>query len=176
MTKNILLISTIVVSLLTIISCSKDKETPTPTTPTTVSSIASTTQKLNINISGLEDLGSNFVYEGWLIVSGTPISTGRFTSFKTADNGNPFSGSQNNAEPPIPGEDFLLNPPTGETFPLDLRGRRLVISIEPSPDNSPNTFLLKPLLIDLSATANLALSTHNFVQNLGSLPAGTVTR
>ena len=84
--------------------------------------------------------------------------------------------TQNNAGPPIPGEDFLLNAPTGETFPLDLRGRKVVISIEPSPDNSPNPFLLKPLLMDLSATAALAPATHNFGQNLGSFPTGTVTR
>ena len=32
-----------------------------------------------LNIQGLEDLGPNFVYEGWVIVNGAPVSTGRFT-------------------------------------------------------------------------------------------------
>ena len=34
---------------------------------------------LNLMITGLEDLGSNYRYEGWLLVSGNPISTGTFT-------------------------------------------------------------------------------------------------
>ncbi len=34
---------------------------------------------VNLNITGLEALGDDFVYEGWLIVDGSPISTGRFT-------------------------------------------------------------------------------------------------
>ena len=34
---------------------------------------------LNLNINGLEDLGSTAVYEGWLIVGASPISTGTFT-------------------------------------------------------------------------------------------------
>ncbi len=33
---------------------------------------------LKLNIEGLEALGSDFVYEGWLIVNGAPVSTGRF--------------------------------------------------------------------------------------------------
>ncbi len=37
-----------------------------------------TTQDLQLNISGLESLGDDFVYEGWLIVDGVPKSTGRF--------------------------------------------------------------------------------------------------
>jgi len=38
------------------------------------------------------------------------------------DSGNPFSGTQRNG-PPVPGEDFFLNAPEGETFPLDIRGQ-----------------------------------------------------
>ena len=36
-------------------------------------------QKLNLNITGLEDLGANYKYEGWLIVGGSPVPTGTFT-------------------------------------------------------------------------------------------------
>ena len=36
-------------------------------------------QKLNLNITGLEDLGANFRYEGWLLVGGSPVSTGTFS-------------------------------------------------------------------------------------------------
>lgn len=34
---------------------------------------------LSLNISGLEDLGSEAIYEGWLIVNGAPISSGTFS-------------------------------------------------------------------------------------------------
>ena len=34
---------------------------------------------LNLNISGLEDLGADYAYEGWLIVDGNAITTGVFT-------------------------------------------------------------------------------------------------
>jgi len=69
-----------VFSILVFISCSDDND-PT-TTPETNS-------QLNLNINGLEDLGSNAVYEGWIIVptpsisdspaGETAISTGTFT-------------------------------------------------------------------------------------------------
>ena len=124
----------------------------------------------------LPTLPAGWVYEGWVIGDAGPISTGTFTEFNMVDSGNQFSGTQNNAGPPIPGEDFFLNAPAGETFPLDIRGRKVVISIEPNPDNSPAPFLLKPLILDVSANAATAPTTHNFVQNLGSFPTGTVTR
>ena len=34
---------------------------------------------LELNISGLEDLGSDYVYEGWIMVDGVPVTTGRFS-------------------------------------------------------------------------------------------------
>ncbi|MEM7126231.1 MAG: DM13 domain-containing protein [Chloroflexota bacterium] len=36
-------------------------------------------QPLTLNFNGLEDLGNDFVYEGWLIVDGAPVSTGLFS-------------------------------------------------------------------------------------------------
>jgi hypothetical protein len=45
----------------------------------TSDSVVSTTPGLNLNITGLEDLGANAIYEGWIIVNGVPISTGTFT-------------------------------------------------------------------------------------------------
>jgi len=34
---------------------------------------------LDLNINGLEDLGSSAIYEGWIIVDGSPVSTGTFS-------------------------------------------------------------------------------------------------
>lgn len=49
------------------ISCKKEDDTPK-------------TASLTINLSGIEALGADYVYEGWIVVNGTPISTGRFSS------------------------------------------------------------------------------------------------
>lgn len=124
----------------------------------------------------LPTLPEGWVYEGWVVTAAGPISTGTFTSFTSADSGNPFSGTANNAGPPIPGEDFFNAAPEGQTFPLDLRGTTVVISVEPFPDNSPKPFLLKPLVSELAADAATAPTTHALGQNLGSFPTGTVTR
>ena len=124
----------------------------------------------------LPELPTGWTYEGWVIGDGGPISTGTFDDFADRDSSNPFSGTQNNAGPPVPGEDFFLNAPTGETFPLDVRGRTVVISVEPVPDNSSAPFLLKPLLTTLAADAATAPETHDFGQNLSSLPTGTASR
>lgn len=35
---------------------------------------------LTLNLTGLDELGSDFVYEGWIIVNGSPVSTGTFSS------------------------------------------------------------------------------------------------
>ena len=50
------------------ISCNNDDDN----TPTNAN--------LTLNLDGLDDLGNDFVYEGWIIVDGAPVSTGVFTS------------------------------------------------------------------------------------------------
>jgi hypothetical protein len=99
----------------------------------------------------LPTLPAGWKYEGWTVIGGTPISTGRFTSLTTADESAPFSGGT--PGPAFPGEDFLSNAPTGLTFPTDVRGGKAVISIEPDSDDSPAPFELKPLIADIPATA-----------------------
>lgn len=94
-------------------------------------------------------LPSGWKYEGWAVIDGTPVSTGTFTSADGNDSGNPFSGP--NAAPAFPGEDFIQNAPSGLTFPADLRGKTIVISVEPFPDNSSAPFLLKPLVKDIGS-------------------------
>ncbi|MDP3311924.1 hypothetical protein [Lutibacter sp.] len=103
--------------------------------------------------AGLElpTLPAGWKYEGWVVINGTPVTTGTFTTPSGADAFNGFSGAL--GTPPFPGEDFIKNAPSGVTFPTDLSGKTAVISIEPFPDNSPKPFLLKPLLATISATA-----------------------
>lgn len=122
----------------------------------------------------LPTLPDGWAYEGWVVGDAGPLSTGTFTDLGAVDSSNGFSGAEANAGPPVPGEDFFLNAPEGETFPLDVRGRTIVISIEPVPDNSPAPFAAKPLVG--IAGQEIAPVTHDFGQNLSSLATGTITR
>ena len=121
----------------------------------------------------LPTLPDGWIYEGWVVGDAGPLSTGTFSAFDTVDNSAPFS-EVINPGPPVPGEDFFLNAPAGETFPLDIRGRTVVISVEPVPDDSAAPFAIKPL-VGVSGN-ELAPNVHDFNQNLGSLPTGTITR
>jgi len=131
-----------------------------------------------VGLGGMPELEetSGWRYEGWVVVDGTPISTGTFTTFTSVDSGNPFSGEEANAGPPVPGEDFFLNAPDGITFPLDVRGKITVISLEPYPDNSPKPFSIKPLLANIAEDAATAPAIHDLEANLASFPSGTITR
>ncbi len=42
-------------------------------------SFSANSQTVTLNINGLEDLGANYQYEGWLIVDSMPVTTGTFT-------------------------------------------------------------------------------------------------
>jgi hypothetical protein len=120
----------------------------------------------------LPTLPAGWVYEGWVVGDTGPLSTGTFTTFDTVDSAAPFSGAS--AGPPVPGEDFFMNAPAGETFPLDIRGRTIVISVEPMPDDSIAPFVMKPLIG--VAGNDTAPAIHDFGQNLMSLPTGTAMR
>lgn len=120
----------------------------------------------------LPTLPAGWAYEGWVVGDSGPLSTGTFTAFNSADSSAPFSGPASG--PPVPGEDFFENAPIGESFPLDVRGRTVVISIEPVPDDSPAPFVLKPLVG--TAGNDTAPATYDFGLNLVSFPMGSVTR
>ncbi len=123
---------------------------------------------------GLPTLPAGWVYEGWAVIDGTPVSTGTFTDIAAADNGASYSGAMDG--PPFPGEDFIINAPAGLTFPLDLSGRTVVISVEPSPDNSPAPFLLKPLVAGVASDA-LDHTPYQMNNNAAATnPTGVVTK
>lgn len=125
----------------------------------------------------LPTLTDGWKYEGWVVMNGMPISTGTFTDVSDFDNNastSIFKGDLGNG-PAYPGEDFLQNAPAGLTFPTDLRGTTIVISVEPSPDNNIAPFTLKPLAhmvpVDAMTHTTIAMGTGP----VASL-AGTVTR
>ena len=52
---------------------------PTLTATILSESASRSTRYLQLDLYGLEHLGADFAYEGWLIVNGAPVSTGLFT-------------------------------------------------------------------------------------------------
>ncbi|GAK91836.1 hypothetical protein JCM19298_2324 [Nonlabens ulvanivorans] len=71
------------------------------------------TKNLTLDLQGLEDLGSGYAYEGWVMVDGLPITTGVFT---VDDTGNLSQTS------------FTVDAAT-----LDA-ATAFILTIEPSPD------------------------------------------
>lgn len=127
----------------------------------------------------LPQLPAGWKYEGWAVINGVPVTTGKFTKMAATDENDPFSGPialpmPNGPDGFFPGEDFLNNAPAGLVFPTDLAGGKAVISIEPDPDNSPDPFTLKPLVDDIPANATDHV-VYNISQNL-NFPSGMVTR
>ncbi len=92
----------------------------------------------------LPELPAGWVYEGWAVLEGQPVSTGRFVDPGAADDFNGFSGTDATG-PNYPGEDFIQDAPEGLEFPTDLTGTTVVVSIEPQDDDSPAPFAFKPL-------------------------------
>lgn len=101
----------------------------------------------------LPALPAGWVYEGWVVLDGNPLSTGRFTSASGSDSFGGFSGPD--GTPPFPGEDFIVNAPPGLTFPTDVSGATVVISVEPAPDDGPAPFALKPLVGSVPSEATV---------------------
>lgn len=125
----------------------------------------------------LPALPSGWIYEGWVIPPDPnpkdPISTGRFANPAGPDDDSSYSGERKVAATlPIPGEDFLANPPgPGYTFPMTLWSvpsdtAWAFITIEPndssfigidpenpSPDISSGPFSYRVLQLRLPAPA-----------------------
>ena len=130
--------------------------------------------------SNLPTLADGWIYEGWVVVEGTPITTGTFTNVAATDDAAPYSGpdalaAPNGSDGFFPGEDFLISAPASVVFPLDVRGKTAVISIEPYPDNSPAPFTLKPLVgVAGQETAPVLHAMNSNV--IASFPTGSVSR
>lgn len=104
---------------------------------------------------GLPTLTDGWKYEGWVVLNGTPVSTGTFTDPASADDNaatSPYKGRTGNG-PGYPGEDYLIGSAAGVNFPTDLKGATVVVSVEPYPDNSAAPFALKPLAHMVPANA-----------------------
>jgi hypothetical protein len=123
----------------------------------------------------LPELPSGWVYEGWIVYEGTPITSGRFTDTAAFDMFDGFSASMD--YPPFPGEDYLINPPMGVSFPIDLSDgmSKAVISVEPDlmgvDPTGEGPFSIKPLIGDIPEGAQDHVN-FDLLVNTASLPSG----
>ncbi len=101
----------------------------------------------------LPTLPDGWIYEGWTVIDGVPVTSGKFMA--TSGMVDKFDGysSMEYPGPPFPGEDYLMNAPAGLSFPTDISGGHAVISVEPYPDNSEEPFAIKPLVGMIPANA-----------------------
>lgn len=121
----------------------------------------------------LPTLPTGWKYEGWAVISGQPVTSGKFTAVDTADESAPYSGPQ--PGPPFPGEDYLENAPAGLVFPTDLSGGTVVISVEPDPDDDTAPFALKPLVYQLPDPAQDHFTYDMDNQAATTFPSGTAS-
>lgn len=121
----------------------------------------------------LPTLAEGWKYEGWAVIDGKPVSTGTFLETDKRDESGKHNGTVA-AGPATPGEDFLRNAPEGLTFPTNLQGKPIVISVEPFPDDSPAPFIMKPLKATVGENAK-DHTLYDMTKDLSTLPSGTVT-
>jgi hypothetical protein len=122
-------------------------------------------------------LPSGWVYEGWVVYEGNPITSGRFTDTADFDLFDGYSAS--NTYPPFPGEDYLMNAPMGVMFPVDLGDgmSKAVISVEPDlmglDPTGDGPFSIKPLIGDIPEDA-LDHVNYDLMVSMAPLPTGLV--
>jgi hypothetical protein len=114
-------------------------------------------------------LHNGWTYEG--LVNDT-ISTGKFTDPGAADEFSGFSGATPGF--PFPGEDFLLNPPPGLTFPLDLANAKveIVLNYEGAGNLLSYSFVLFEATVPAGVQAN---TTHQLQKIDAQVPSGLVS-
>jgi len=121
----------------------------------------------------LPNLSDGWLYGGWLEKEGVVYAIGRFEEPDGLDMDNQYL--QPDALTPVPGENFLTNAPDGSTFPLDVRGATVFLTVEPNPDDddeAPTSFRIFEAQVPASAAA---ASTHSLGTPGVGMPTGTAT-
>jgi hypothetical protein len=116
-----------------------------------------------------------WVYEGWVSVDGVELSTGKFLWPTGADSAAAYSGTVD--APAFPGEDFLVGAPSGLTFPPNLSGAAVFVTLEPWMEwdvDRDAPFPLRILEAQVPAEA-LPQTPYEMASLAGQLPSGTAT-
>lgn len=121
---------------------------------------------------------AGWIYEGWVVVDGLPVTSGQFTDPNQADNFDGYSGPGN--APNKPGEDYVANLPSGFDTPIELADgtSMIVVSIEPFQNGEDPTGSTPAQVKPLSAAIAEGATDHteyDLEQSSSSLPSGTVT-
>jgi hypothetical protein len=106
--------------------------------------------------------------EGWVVDpdGAGPISTGSFTDPGMADDDAAGPAAGTDPAPPFPGQGFI-SPARDLTTPA----HRVVVSVEPVPDDSAAPFALKPI-VDMEVTAVVAPELQPLMNESDTLPSG----
>jgi hypothetical protein len=119
----------------------------------------------------LPSLPAGWEYNAWISIDGKLLKTGGFRSVSAKDNDSSYCGPM--PIPNFPGEDFLSNAPAGLTFPVDLSGKSVLLTIQPTDwklDRAFNLEILKAT-IPTNATEYVAYDLEKNVV----LPSGSGT-
>jgi len=119
----------------------------------------------------LPDPPQGWVYEGWTVIEGIPVTTGTFSRTDRSDDSAPYSG--NVRTPNFPGEDYLFNAPEGLTFPTNLQGATVAITIEPVTEDNAAPFGLVPLSGPIPRDAELEPIRYPLTGDRFDPPGGT---
>jgi len=118
----------------------------------------------------LPALPDGWTYEGWVENGSLLLSTGAFITNAGHDLGRPYSLPD---VPPFPGEDFLINAPAGVTFPPDLGGGTVFITVEPFPDDTADSYGIRIMSGAIPASPAAVTPFTLTVDRTG--PTGTAT-
>jgi hypothetical protein len=143
----------------------------------------------------LPALQPGWTYEGWVVNTSAggpfPVTTGRFdddqgvngTAARDSDEQGPFGGTENTG-PPVPGNDYVMDV-ASETLPAGLArppftlndgNWMVVITLEPTDNDTPGPFSVKPLAAAVASGAATAPTTFSFgFDPLNSIPSGTAS-
>ena len=123
----------------------------------------------------LPDAPSGWNYESWVVLGDQSLSMGKFFLPEAADSTATYSGTL--PGPGFPGEDFLTGAPAGLTFPVDLSGASVLVTMEPWAewDFEPDApFFLT--LLETQIPADAAPETlYQMTSRVNELPTGTAT-
>lgn len=124
-----------------------------------------------LNMPGLP---TGWTYEGWVEINGQTLSTGQFKNIQGFDLSNRYSDNKTKGYA-FPGEDFLKGAPAGLTFPLDLSGGVVYISLyPPHPEGANRPFTAIPLKAAIPADA-VPGKAYPFENMSADFPSGSLS-
>jgi len=120
----------------------------------------------------LPEATAGYVYEHFIFIEGREIIMGRFNVTDELDSVNAYIDDLF-PPPEVPGDDFLRNDPAGLTFPTNLGGSRLIVTLEPRIlDNiHPSQLVVLEATLPLGLVGGETITMFNRTTNF---PTGTV--